>query len=69
MTRFQRFLTACGIITAVEVALWLVVRSGQLTWQEWHRVGGSHWLSILVLGGSVSTVIVLVWLLILLVRS
>lgn len=69
MTRFQRFLTACGIITAVEVALWLVGRSGQLTWQEWHRVGGSHWLSILVLGGSVSTVVVLVWLLILLVRS
>src|SRR4051812_26366360 len=69
MSRTQRFLTAIGVITAIELSLWIVARSGWLAWQEWHRTDGLHWLATLMLFGSLGTAIVVNWLLIIMVRS
>ena len=69
MTRTQRFLSVLAIIAAVELAGWLVVKSGLLVLHEAHRPAGLPWLAVLALVGAVATVVV--WLVILLgmVRS
>ena len=69
MNRTQRFLAALGIITAVELSIWLVARSVLLVWHEAHRPAGLPWLAVLALVGAVATVVV--WLVILpgMVRS
>ena len=69
MTRTQRFLSVMAIIAAVELAGWLVVKSGLLVLQEAHRPAGVLWVGILVSVGVLATVVV--WLVILLgmVRS
>jgi hypothetical protein len=69
MTRTQRYLSAFGIVTAVEPARRLAARSTLLVWHEAHRPAGLPWLAVLALVGAVATVVV--WLVILLgmVRS
>ena len=69
MTRTQRFLSVLAIIAAVELAGWLVVKSGLLVLHEARRPAGLLWVGILVSVGVLATVVV--WLVILLgmVRS
>jgi uncharacterized iron-regulated membrane protein len=69
MSRTERLLVAIGVITAIELSLWIVARSGRLAWQEWHRTDGLHWLATLMFLGSLGTAIVISWLLIIMVRS
>jgi len=67
MTRTQRFISALAIITATELAGWLVIRTGMLVWQEAHRPAGLPWMATIALVGAVATVVV--WLVILLGMS
>ena len=57
MNRTQRFLAALGIITAVELSIWLVARSVLLVWHEAHRPVGLPWLAVLVLVGTLVSVV------------
>jgi hypothetical protein len=69
MSRTERLLIAIGTITAVELLIWIIVRSGGLAWHEWHRVAGLHWLAAAGMLGSLGTAVFIIWLLILMVRS
>jgi hypothetical protein len=57
MTRTQRFLSAMAIITAVELSGWLVAKSALLVWHEAHRPAGLPWLAVLVLIGTLVSVV------------
>jgi hypothetical protein len=62
MNRIQRTIVVAGCITAGEISQWIFARSVKLVWHEWHQVGGSHWLAMLALVGSVAMVTVFNWL-------
>ena len=64
MNRLRRFISALAIITATELAGWLVIRTGMLVWHEAHRPAGLPWMATIALVGAVATVVV--WLVILL---
>ena len=67
MTRTRRFISALPIITAAELAGWLVIRTDMLVWHEAHRPAGLPWMATIALVGAVATVVV--WLVILLGMS
>jgi hypothetical protein len=67
MNRARRFLSIIAIITATELAGWLVFRTGMLVWHEAHRPAGLPWMATIALVGAVATVVV--WLVILLGMS
>jgi hypothetical protein len=58
MTRARRFLSIIAIITATELAGWLVIRTGMLVWHEAHRPAGLPWMATIALVGAVATVVV-----------
>jgi hypothetical protein len=58
MTRTRRFISALAIITAPELAGWLVIRIGMLVWREVHRSAGLPWMATIALVGAVATVVV-----------
>lgn len=69
MRHAQHVLYAIGMITAVELSVWIVARTSEAAWREWHRVAGVHWLAAAGMLGSLGTVIFVTWLLILTARS
>ena len=67
MIRLRRFISALAIITAAELAEWLVIWTSMLVWREAHRSAGLPWMATIALVGAVATVVV--WLVILLGMS
>lgn len=68
MTRIERFLTALGLITIVEISGWLVIRSAELAWHQWHDRIASHWPAAFVLFGSVVSAAVIGWMVLAVLR-
>ena len=68
MIKLKRALTAIVVTALVAFVAFLTMRSGLLVWHEWHGSAGLRWLATIGLVCALTTVGVVVWMVIAMVR-